>query len=155
MLAQNGAASFENTLCKGYTYFGPKSWITLLYRINVTIVNMSVIWFNEDITPLQRHHTRPKWSWRFWEHSLQMLHIFWTKPWFTILHRINLTISNISVIWFNEDIPRLQRHHARLMWSCLFREHSLQRFHKFRTKIVNHTFAQDKCDNSKYECYLV
>ena len=48
----------------------------------------------------------------------------------------------ISVIWFNEDIPRLERHHARQKWSCLFREHSLQMLHKFLTKIMNHTFAQ-------------
>ena len=61
----------------------------------------------------------------------------------------------MSVVWFNEDIPQLQRHHARQKWSCLFREHSLQRLHIFWTKIMNHTFVQDKCDNSKYECYLV
>ena len=100
MLAQIGVASFENTLCKGYIYFGPKSWITLLYRINVTILNMSIIWFNEDITPLQRHHARPKWNCQFREHSLQRLHIFWTK-------------------------------------------------------VMNHTFVWDKCDNFECECYLV
>ena len=66
-----------------------------------------------------------------------------------------MTIPNMSVIWFNEDIPQLQRHHARQKWSCLFREHSLQRLHIFRTKTMNHTFVQDYYDNSKYECYLV
>ena len=66
-----------------------------------------------------------------------------------------MTISNMSVIWFNEDITRLQPHHARPMWTCLFREHSLQRLHIFLTKIMNHTFVQDKCDDFEYECYLV
>ena len=210
MLAKSGVARFEITLCKGNTYFGPKSRITLLYRINVTISNMNVIWFNENITRLQRHHARPKWTCLFREHSMQRLHICGPKSWITLLYRINVTISNMSVIWFNEDIPQLQRHHARQKWSCLFREHSLQRFHnfgpnpwftilhrinvtisdmsviwfnenitrlqrhhatpkwsclfrehspprfhKFRTKIMNHAFVQDKCDNSKYECYLV
>ena len=66
-----------------------------------------------------------------------------------------MTIPNMSVIWFNEDIPQLQRHHARQNRSCLFREHSLQMLHIFRTKIMNHTFVQDNYDISKYECYLV
>ena len=155
MLAQNGVACFENTLCKGYIYFGPKSWITLLYRISVTILNMNVIWFNEDITPLQWHHARPKWSCQFREHSLQRLHIFWKKSWITLLYRISVTILNMRVIWFSEDIPQLHRHHARQKWYCLFREHSLQRLHVFRTKLMNHTFLQNKCDNFEYECYLV
>ena len=66
-----------------------------------------------------------------------------------------MTISNMSVIWSNEDIPQVQCHHARQKWNCLSREHSLQMFHIFRTKIMYHTFAQDNYDNSKYECYLV
>ena len=83
----------------------------------MTIPNMSVIWFNEDIPQLQRHHARQKWNCLFREHSLQRLHIFGPKLRITLLYRINLTISNMSVIWFNEDIQQLQRHHARQKWS--------------------------------------
>ena len=65
-----------------------------------------------------------------------------------------MTIPNMSVIWFNENTPQLQRHHARKKWSCLFREHFLQWFHKiFKTMI--YPFAQDKCENVEYEYYLV
>ena len=99
ILAKSGVACFENTLCKGYTNF--------------------------------------------------------PKPWFTRLYKINVTISNMSVIWFNEDIPQLQRHHARQKWRCLFREHSLQKLHILDQNHESWCFVQDKCDNFKYECYLV
>ena len=88
---------------------------------------MSVIWFNEDIPRLQRPHARPKCSCLFREHSLQRLHIFGPKPRVALFYRIYVRISNMSVIWFNEDIPPLQRYHARQKWSYLFREYSLQR----------------------------
>ena len=114
--------------------FWTKSRITLFYRINMTISNISVFWFNENIPPLQRYHARQQWSCLFREHSLQRLHIFGPKSRITLLYMINVTISNMSAIWFNEDITRLQRHHARPMWSCLFREHSLQRLHNFLPK---------------------
>ena len=34
-------------------------------------------------------------------------------------------------------------------------ENTLCKGYIFRTKIMNHTFAQDKRDDFKYECYLV
>ena len=61
MLAPCGVVCFENTLGKGFINFCPNPWFTLLYRVNATISNISVIWFNEDITRLQRHHARIMW----------------------------------------------------------------------------------------------
>ena len=72
---------------------------------------------------------------------------FSPKSWITHLHSINVAISDISVNWFNEDMPRFQCHNARPMWNCPLREHSCQRFHIFQPEIMNHTFVQDKCDN--------
>ena len=151
MLARCGVAHFENTRAKGFTYFSAKSWITLLYRINVTIWNISVNWFNEDMPRFQWHCARPVWICPLREHSCQRFHIFLPKSWITLLYKINVTISNISVNWFNEDMPRFQWHHARPLWSCPIREHSCQRLHKFQLETRNHAFAHDKCANFKYK----
>ena len=152
MLARCGVAHFENTRAKGIMYFIPKSRTTLLHRINVTISNISVNWFDEDMPRFQWHLARPMWSCLFREHSCQRFIYFCLNSWVTLLYRINVTISNISVNWFNEDMPRFQWHHARPMWSCPLREHSLQRFYIFQPEIMNHTFVQDKCNNFKYKC---
>ena len=132
-----------------------KSWITLLYRINVTISNIIVNWFNEDMPRLQWHHARPMWSCPLREHSCQGYIYFSPKSWITLLYRINVTNSNISANWFNLDMPRFQWHLARLMWSCPLWEHSSQKLPIFLPKIMNHTFVQDKCDKFKYEYELV
>ena len=155
MLARCGVAHFENTRAKRFIYFCLKSWIILLHRINVTISIISVNWFNKDMPRFQWHHARPMWICPLREHSCQMFHIFLPKSWITFLYRINVTISNISVNWFNEDMPWSQRHLARRMWSCSLREHSCQWFHLFQPKIMNHTVVQYKCDNFKYNCQLV
>ena len=152
MLARCGVAHFENTRAKGHIYFSPSSWITLLYRINVINSNITVNWFNEDMPRFQWHHARPMWIAHF-ENTRAKGHIYLSpKSWITLLYRINVTTSNVSVNWFNEDMPRFQWHHARPMWSCPLREHSRQRFPIFRPEIMNHTFVQDKCDNFKYNC---
>ena len=59
--------------------------------------------------------------------------------------------SNISVNWFNEDIPRIQRHCARLMWSCPLRAQLTQ------ISAQNHesAFAPGKRAKFKYEDELV
>ena len=149
MLARCGVAHFENTRAKGYINFSPKSWITLLYRITVTIWNISVNWFNEDIPRFQWHHARPMWSCPLCAKGFIYLY---PKSRITLLYRINVAVSNISVNWFNEDMPRFQWHHARPMWSCPLREHSCQMFRIFLPKIMKHTFVQDKCANFKYMC---
>ena len=155
MLARCGVAYFENTRAKGYINFSPKSWITLLHRINVTISNISVNWFMRIYHDF--NDTMLPWCGvAHFENARAKGYIcFSPKSWITFLHRINVTISNISVNWFNEDIPRFQWHHAPLMWSCPLRERSCQRLYIFQSEITNHTFAQDKCDNFKYKCSLV
>ena len=144
-----GIACFENTRAKRFIYFSPKSWITLLYRINVTISNISVNWFNEDMPRLQWHLAGPMRSCPLREHSRQRIHTLQPEIMNHLLHRINVTISNISVNWFNEDMPRFQWHLARPMLSCPPREHSRQRLHKFQPEIMNHPVTPDKCDNFK------
>ena len=59
--------------------------------------------------------------------------------------------SNISVNWFNEDIPRIQLHSARLMWSCPFRAQPTQ------IAAQNHesAFEQGKRDKFIYDDGLV
>ena len=115
MLARCGVAHFENTRATGFKYFSPKSWITLLFRINVTISNISVNWFNEDMPRFQWHHACPMWSCPL---RAKGFIYFCPKSWITLLYRVNVTISNISVNWFNEGMPLFQWHHARPMWSC-------------------------------------
>ena len=138
LLARCRGAPFENTRVKGYTNFSPKSWITLLHRINVTISNISVNWFNEVC-----HHSNGTMLARcgvaHFENTGAKCYInFSPKSWITLLHRINAKITNISVNWFNEYMPRLQWHHARPVWSCPLRQHSCQRLHKFQPEIMNH-----------------
>ena len=155
MLARCGVGHFENTRAKGFPYFSPKSWITLLYMMNVTNSNITINWFTEDMSRFQWHHARPMWSCPLREHSCQGYIYFSPKSWITLLHRIDVPTSNISVNWFNEDMPRFQWHYAPPMLSFPLREHSCQRLRIFQPNIMKHTFAQDKCDNFKYEWYLV
>ena len=108
LLSRCGVAHFENTRAKGYIYFIPKSWITLLNRINVTISNISVNWFNEDMPRFQWRLALPMWSCPLREHSCQMLHIpthaniFVQNFWINTLskrrhHYINIYIYIVSV----------------------------------------------------------
>ena len=152
LLARCWVAHFENTRAKGYIHFSPKSWISLSHRKNMTISNISVNWFNEDMPRFQWHLARPMMSCPHREHSRQRLHTFQPEIMNHLLHRINVTISNTSVNWFNEDMPRFQWHPARPMLSCPPREHSRQMLHKFQPEIMNHPVTPDKYDNFKYKC---
>ena len=54
--------------------------------------------------------------------------------------------SNISVNWFNEDIPRIQRHCARLMWSCPLRAQPTQ------ISAQNHESAFEQGKRDIFKC---
>ena len=73
MLAQSGVARFENTFCKGYIFW-TKIMSHPFLQDKCDDFKYECYWFSENITRLQRHHARPKWSCLFREHSLQKLH---------------------------------------------------------------------------------
>ena len=146
-----GIAHFEHNQHN----FLPKIMNLLLNRVNVTNSNMMMDWFNEGITRLQRHHARLMWS-CFFENIRAKGYInFCPKSCVTLFYMVNATNTNISVNWCNEDVARLQRYHARLMYCCPLRQHSSQMLHEFWPKIMIHAFAQDIYEKFKYKCELV
>ena len=98
-------------------------------------------WLNEDITRLQRHHTRRMWSCPLRELSSQML--------YKVLPKI---MKHTSV---QDKRGNFKLKSRTLMSRCPLREHTSQSLNNALPKIMEHALVPGEYDKCKYVYELV